>query len=84
MRVYKRKSEKGMTDKEVLKKAVNAVVVKKQKIGAVASQYNIPKRTLSRYCFKTRNKNQENNTDTSLQENIANLNIGYQRNRLVS
>lgn len=52
MRTYKRKTERGKTPKGVMLEAVSAVVKGKQSVRKTALDFNIPRKTLSRYVNK--------------------------------
>lgn len=52
MRTYKRKTERGKTPKGVMLDAVSAVVKGKQSVRKTALDFNIPRKTLSRYVNK--------------------------------
>lgn len=55
VRNYKRKTERGNVTEDTMKEAVREIRINHRKIREVATEYNIPRKTLGRYYqkFKT-------------------------------
>ena len=51
MRQYKRKTQRGLTTKNVMQKAMKEVLIDKKFCRTVANKYDIPHMTLRRYCL---------------------------------
>ncbi|XP_011870541.1 PREDICTED: uncharacterized protein LOC105563512 [Vollenhovia emeryi] len=82
MRNYKKKSDKGKTSEVVIKQAVEAVTLKNNTIAKTAKAYNVPLRTLERYCAKAR-KNSEVAGKPISTEVVQELQPGYLKIRRV-
>ena len=54
MRQYKRKTQRGLTTKHVMQKAMKEVLIDKTFCRTVANKYDIPHVTLRRYCLNHR------------------------------
>jgi response regulator of citrate/malate metabolism len=54
VRKYKRKTEQGKTEPQIMKKAVDVVLEEKRSVRAVAKEYKICHVTLRRYIEKKR------------------------------
>ena len=54
MRQYKRKTQRGLTTKNVMQKAMTEVLIDKKFCRTVANKYDIPHVTLRRYCLNYR------------------------------
>ncbi|XP_065678145.1 uncharacterized protein LOC136093140 [Hydra vulgaris] len=52
MRNYKRKTKRAITPQNVIKNTVDAVLLKGKSIRKTAKNFNIPEKSLSRYCKK--------------------------------
>lgn len=55
MRKYKRKTVRAERTTEAIQNAVHAHLVEKKSLAETALLFNIPKRSLARYCKKARN-----------------------------
>ena len=54
MRQYKRKTQRGLTTKNVMQKVMTEVLIDKKFCRTVANKYDIPHVTLRRYCLNYR------------------------------
>ena len=52
MRNYERKTERAITPQNVIKNAVDAVLLEGKSIRKTAKDFNIPEKSLSQYCKK--------------------------------
>nr|XP_047133687.1 uncharacterized protein LOC124811672 isoform X1 [Hydra vulgaris] len=59
MRNYKRKTKRAITPQNVIKNAVDAVLLEGKSIRKTAKDFNIPEKSLSRYCKKQQRHSQQ-------------------------
>ena len=79
MRTYKRKSERGKTPGSEILQAIGKIVNEKLPVYRVAKEFNIPVPTLDRHYKKLTGKD-----DSTRNEEIKNLRVGYQKHRQVN
>ena len=77
MRNYKRKAERGLTSPDVVLRAAREIKLTNKSIRSVAREYNIPDRTLTRFCAKVSQREIEGN------DPLLTTNLGYIPNRKV-
>lgn len=78
MRHYQRKSNRGITPKDVMEKAMEEILLNKRPCRAVASEFDIPHVTLRRYCLRYKEKIQKDD-----EKHISLNRCGYFNNRSV-
>ncbi|XP_050501983.1 uncharacterized protein LOC126881649 [Diabrotica virgifera virgifera] len=76
MRTYKRKSEKGKTPYDIMKRAVKVVLEENFSVRKAAKNFEIPRKTLEKYCKKFMAVQEQNG-------NLINIQIGYAKSRQV-
>ena len=81
MRTYKRKTNRGITPKDVLDRACQQVIFDKKSINSTAKEFNIPYKTLQRHVVNVKKK-LEKKTELSKSESTLDS-VGYRKNRQI-
>lgn len=81
MRNYQRKSERAKTPKNIIRNAVDAVLINGRSIRQTATDFNIPSRSLTRYVKIMKNEVQPND---GVHKSPIPSNIGYTTHRQAS
>lgn len=74
MRTYRRKTDHGKTPKDIMLRAAREVLINGRSRRSVARDFDIPSRTLTRYCSKLTQEDLENDST---------VHVGYVRSRQV-
>lgn len=77
MRTYQRRTDRGKTPPDVMLRAAREVKINKKSIRSVAKDFEIPHRTLTRFCSTV--SDEEIHGDA----NLPTTNVGYFKNRQV-
>jgi len=74
MRIYKRKTNRASVPEDIVLRAIKGVIENKESYKSMSDLYNIPKRSLVRYCKQYRNANID---AASTSNQNKSLNVGY-------